>query len=327
MQKPKDKKKNDKPSGKAASSGDGDDDVFDRAVNGMLRSTQVSQLQPRLAAATLATDFTVGEVAVCDVSDTASSEPGDVRKAVSDTWRKADAIKDLAVESAVKSAIAKVREEYDKEYAVKVAELKDQIRCEVEEARRRIWERATKEQERAIEAALTAQAAALRRAEQELEDERARAAKERTILMESAKDVLRTEVAEEHANEMNQAIQALWDSARIQQESAVAVAVAATQKQERKYAEEMTARERMTIRAEARRTIQESDESQASTISALKAENRKIREQVSELTAELDVARHAVREAEYKAAQEQHRAVREAVQATEEVYKSLASRQ
>ena len=86
-----------------------DDDIFDRAVTGMLRSTPGSRHQPSLAAATLATDFNVNGLH-CGIVATAS-ESRDVKEAVAETWRKANIAQELAVETAVKAAVKAVEAE------------------------------------------------------------------------------------------------------------------------------------------------------------------------------------------------------------------------
>ena len=146
--------------------------------------------------------------------------------------------------------------------------------------------------------------------------------KEQEVLDE-AYQVLKGEVGrvleKQHAKNLTDAVNTAWERAAVQEEKAVLQAIARVKEELRKDVEEQLGTERLQLCAEARWTIADHQEELVETTKADKAEIKKLREQLVEAEATADVA-------ERTAAAEQQKAVRDAVEAVEQIGKASQAR-
>ena len=87
----------------------------------------------------------------------------------------------------------------------------------------------------------------------------------------------------QHAKNLTDAVNTTWERAAVQEEKAVAQAIARVKKEQQIGLEEQLGTERMQLRAEARRTIADHEEALAETTKADKAEIKRLREQLAEV--------------------------------------------
>ena len=152
---------------------------------------------------------------------------------------------------------------------------------------------------------------ALREREQETKD------------LEEAYQALKGEVGrvleKQHAKNLTDAVNTAWERAAKQEEQAVHTAIEATREEAQKERDELLGKERMQLRAEARKTIADFQEQHAEDKQADK-------EEIKRLRVEFEQAREMALVAEHKAAAEQQKAVRDAVEAVEQICKAAQDR-
>ena len=312
----------------AARPRDAEEDVFDVAHNSLLRTATELPLTGRRQA-----------VATADWNVSGSSSPGSravesefsltivessedkasVQAAVEATWAKANAIQDQAISGATRAALAEARSMFEVEKAEAVKRREEQLRLEAEKATERLWKVAAHEREQAVKAALADQAAELERINAELANQRQKAADELEDAYKSLKAEVSRVLEDQHAANVNCAVQAAWERAGRIQETAVMKARSEARAEAEAEADERMKLERLQLGTEMRRTIQTGIESNADELLAAKAE-------ASELRKQLEVARAQGRDAEANAAKSTQQAVKDAMKAMESVQKSAIDR-
>ena len=178
---------------------------------------------------------------------------------------------------------------------------------------------AARERDTAVKASLADQAEELARVKQELIDQREKAAQELEEAYKSLKAEAGRVVEEQHAGNMNLAVQAAWERAGRLQETAVAAARKEAKEQAEKDADERIRLERLQLGAEMRKTLQSSIESHAGDMN-------KDMEEIKSLRSQLADARAAARSAEANAAKQAQQAVKDAMKAMEQVSKAAQDR-
>lgn len=315
-----------------------DDDDFDFRPK-MMYSNQLQTIADRNAAASLsldteddgipkepnATALVPQQTAVVEVDPREETEL--MKQVVQNTWKKADALRDQAVEAAEKRTEERVRKQIEDEKLLMQASYEERIKREVEEAKHMTWTAATRQQERAVEVALHEQNYTLDRTRQEIEDQRARVKEELGDAYHSIRKELLQDLQSQHSHNLNLAVQAAWDRATREKEQAVAAAIERTKAETQQEADDKLAGVRMTLKAELRNEVakatQEADTKYSDALAKSKQSLQDLRAQIKDLKRELELSKQHTIEAEQRAAQEQQRAVCEAVAAVEEMHKKL----
>ena len=299
-----------------------EEDIFDVAHNTMLRSKVVDHSSGHTSSrAALHREWDGGFGGIVPTPESmdkeakSETEREEVRNAVDATWASAQKMQTLAVATASSASVRLARDQYEAEMKLTLQEQEARLRAEAEEAIGQIWDTANREKVRAVDDALAKyaeeKAAISGTREREKED------------LDEAYQALKGEVGrvleKQHAKNLTDAVNTTWERAAVQEEKAVAQAIERVKEELRKDVEEQLGKERMQLRAEARRTIADHQEELAETTQADKAEIKKLREQLAE-------ARAAAQGAERKAAAEQQKAVRDAVEAVEQIGKASQAR-
>lgn len=249
-----------------------------------------------------------------------------MQAAVQATWAKANALQDQAVSAATRAAVAEARRDAEREKKDALQALDQELRNETEKTVRRLWELAAKEREQAVEKAIINQDAELKRVKQELAAQREGAAEE----LEAAYKTMKAEVGrvleDQHAANVNLAVQAAWDRAGRLQETAVANARKEAREEAQAEFEERLGMERLQLGSEQRRALESSADAHVEEIKSDKQEIKSLREQLNLMREELEQARASARDAESNAAKQTKQAVQDAMKAMEQVQKASVDR-
>lgn len=299
----------------AASSTTWEDDETPPAPGRSLQRLQISGGETASKGSTLASSPSCGTSAA-EERDAVAAQ---IRDAVQATWAKANAIQEQAVAAAMRTAREDIRKELQADHAHAMKQQEESLKLEAENANRRLWEMAARERDTAVKAALADQAEELARVKQELIDQREKAAQELEEAYKSLKAEAGRVVEEQHAVNMNLAVQAAWERAGRLQETAVAAARKEAKEQAEKDADERIRLERLQLGAEMRKTLQSSIESHAGDMN-------KDMEEIKSLRSQLADARAAARSAEANAAKQAQQAVKDAMKAMEQVSKAAQDR-
>ena len=337
-------------SGSRSRFGDFEDDVFDVAHNTLLRSSAEQQSAVRKAKSNLPVTLdwedddgpkvkaitmkshhgaasasksimpsTALVVTPEDATDEDHLTAASIRAAVDKTWAKANALQDQAVAAAVKAAIKDLEENAKKDKEKALAELEAKLHEDAEQATRRLWEIAHREQAAAIAKALEEQAAEVARLKEELAQQEKKAADALEKAYLSMKEEARRAVEEQNTQTLNATVQATWDAAARMEQTAVAAARKEARAEAEREFDERIKLERMHLNTETRQTLQSGAQAQADELS-------RNREEMHRLRQELERERAAARDAEAKAAKQQQAAVKEAMAAVEKVAKANEER-
>lgn len=255
-----------------------DVDVFDVANNAMLRNKVVDQYGNSSRAA-LRAEWDEGTnhrslittPESMDKEALAETEREEVRNAVDAVWAKADKLKEQAVAAASITSTRTLREQLEAEKKAELEELEARLRSEAEEAIGKIWETANREKARAVEEALQQYA----EEKAELARTREREKKELDEAYKTLKGEIARVLEKQHAKNLTEAVNTAWERATRQEELAVAQAIERTRAELLKEQEETIGKERLNVRAEARRTIAECQEAHAEERRSDQAELKK----------------------------------------------------
>eukprot|EP00965_Chrysotila_dentata_P212161 6186867-Pleurochrysis_carterae.AAC.2 len=323
-----------------------DDDPFESANNSFLRNAQLSKPRPAVALLDAGDDWrqaqprpvaadSVAEprfhdeesIAVACTDERGGEIAQAVKQAVEQTWKRANTVREQAVRSAMEAAAAEARTAAAAEVAAVRLNLKEATRAEIDSAKTQIWDMAARERDRAVQAALEKHKIELERTKQELEKEVLRRKQQHSALYSSVRAELEQQLQVEHEARIAAAVQTTWDRAGKQQDRAVEMAVEETREELKKELEAQLMEERMKMRADARRTVQDSEEGHAELARRNRDEIKKLRDRLAETERLLQEAREETARTEKKCAEEQMRAVKEAIEAVEAVHRSTYGQQ
>lgn len=139
-----------------------DDDIFDVAHNALLRTKVVEQhnghSSGRAAVRAEWDDGLPSKNVVTPESmekaGRAETERAEVQQAVDTTWAKSAELQEQAVAAARVTTGREMRERHERELREKLQEQETRLRYEADEALKKIWETANREQDRAVQEAL-----------------------------------------------------------------------------------------------------------------------------------------------------------------------------
>ena len=327
----------------AARPRDAEEDVFDVAHNSMLRTAAELPMTGRrhavatadwdgcsygVAALALQATGGAGETATtAEFAMTVTGSSADeehlrnsiVQSAIEATWAKANALQDQAIAGATRAAFTEARRAFEIEKAEATRRLEEELRLEAEKANERLWKVAAHEREAAVRAALADQGAELQRVKKELADQQQKAAEELEEAYKSLKAEVSRVLEDQHAANVNAAVQSAWERAGRLQESAVTAAQQEARAEAEAKAEERMKLERLQLGSDMRNTLQNGVSANAEELLASRSE-------VVELRKQLDVARVTARDAEANAAKSTQTAVKDAMKAMEAVQKASVDR-
>eukprot|EP00322_Chrysochromulina_rotalis_P018886 CAMPEP_0115856996 /NCGR_PEP_ID=MMETSP0287-20121206/15344_1 /TAXON_ID=412157 /ORGANISM="Chrysochromulina rotalis, Strain UIO044" /LENGTH=380 /DNA_ID=CAMNT_0003311195 /DNA_START=8 /DNA_END=1150 /DNA_ORIENTATION=- len=328
----------------AARARDAEDDVFDVAHNSMLRTAaELPMTGRRLAVASADWDCGStpaiehkGFLASPSQPSGESQEPGkfamsvtssddrelqaaEMQAAVEATWAKANALQDQAIAGATRAAIAEARKAFEVEKADTIKRVEEELRLEAEKANERLWRVAAKEREAAVKAALADQAVQLELLKKKLAAQKQSAADELEEAYKSLKAEVSRVVEDQHAANVNLAVQAAWERAGRIQETAVANARKEARAEAQAEADERMKLERLQLGTDMRESIQTSVQANEDELKSAKAEVNDLRQQLIKATA-------AARDAESNAAELSRQSVRDAMKAMESVQQASIDR-
>jgi len=316
-----------------------EEDVFDVAHNNLLRtaadlpvtsrrqmvnSTDWDQSSPSPSSPSRGASSSTAMV--CASDDVDPDVRTKMQSVVQDTWEKANKMQEQAIQAAVRTALREAHEKaaVDKQAALK--SLEDQLRAEAEKANRRLWEIAARERDAAIVVAIKEENDEVKRLKSEIEKQKERAAAELDEQYQSVKGSMGKVLEEQHTADVNQAVQATWDSARRLEATAIAAARKDARAEADKEWEEKFKLERLERGDELRKSVADAVKATAEEMASTKEELLKVRSEAETLKQELARERVAAREAESRAAKQQQAAVAEAVKAVEAIAKSSQER-
>ena len=312
---------------------DAEDDVFDVAHNSMIRSAasernalvaslHLDDMGPHSYPQIGHGSSSGGETTLAltlSGSGAKEDQPQSVKDAVQAVWEKANALQETAVAAAKRAAFEDARKELAQEHELALQRQAVELNAKAEEANRRIWVMAASEKESAVAAALAHQAKEMERLENELVKQKQMAADELEEAYRSMKIELAGVLEEQHATNVNMAVQAAWERAGRLQETAVAAARKEAREAAEREGEARMALERTQLGDDMRRTLQTTMQSQSEEMANDKAEIRSLRQQ-------LEKALSAARDAESNAAKQVQIAVKDAMKAMEQVQKASQDR-
>ena len=308
-----------------------EEDVFDVAHNNLLRTATELPITGRRLMVN-ATDWEAKpeeagqsaegtKVLMCadTTADTNGEQLTQVQAAVQATWAKANALQEQAVSSAVKAAVREAKADAAREKEVELRTQEEELRADFEKANRRLWEIAARDQEVAIQKAIADEAAEVKSLKAELVQQQKKAAEELEEAYRSLKGEATRVVEDQHAHNVNTAVQAAWEAAGRIEAAAVAAARKETKAEIEGECEKRMAAERLERDEKMRKSIAEAVQASADEMQSNKEEVQRLRQEVERLQEELKSERKAARDAEAKAAEKQKMAVAQAVKMVEEV--------
>lgn len=309
-----------------------EDDVFDVAHNSLLRHSAELPVASRrqvvdAADFVMETPKNAGSTVLVRTEDNETAvNKQDLQTAVQATWDKANAMQDQAISNAVRSALRLAHDEAAREQVKALKEQEVKLRAEAEKANRRLWEIAAREKETAIAKAIENQDAEVKRLTAELESQQDKLAVQLEDAYHSVKGEVGRVLEDQHSNDMNLAVQQVWERAARLEATAVAAARKEVCAEADTEWEKRLALERLAHGEELRASVGAASQAHAEELQTAKDDLRRMRQEVDRLQRDLETERRSAREAESKAAKQQQHAVNDAVRAVEEIAKGAQER-